>query len=256
MRNGTFGIITVCNKNIHENDKPRTKRFIYILVIQDKIMIRHNNSVILILISTLSLVLIIGQDHAKYAYSESYSFIKSEMNGMVIGIDSGGHIVMYPQNDTDNADQLWSITSDGFIKNKMNDMVLGVFGLMPTDKGAYLHVDPQKDTDNADQLWTITGAPGFIKNKMNNMVLDILGADPDAGAYVIAYPQKDTDNANQLWSIVPESNESSSTSATPTQNQGESQPQVDCNANPNDPSCQKSAGEGGGNNPSEAASPH
>jgi len=71
---------------------------------------------------------------------------------------AGAGVNMYPQKPTNNDNQLWSFTSDGFIKSKLNGMVLDIAG-ENASAGAGVNMYPQKPTNNDNQLWERVPAP-------------------------------------------------------------------------------------------------
>jgi protocatechuate 3,4-dioxygenase beta subunit len=154
----------------------------------------------LIAVSFLALgiasILLLISNHFNYAYGESYYFIKSKLNGLVLDIKGGdprpgAFVQTWTANGNDN--QLWTNTSDGFIKSKLNGLVLDIRGGDPFP-GAF--VQTWTANGNNNQLWTIT-KEGYIKSKLNGLVLDILGGNPLPGAHVQTWTQNN--NLNQQW---------------------------------------------------------
>jgi len=116
---------------------------------------KHNLTIISFLALGLASILLLIPHHLNYAYSESYYFIKSKLNGMVLDIRgadpfAGATIQTWPANGNNN--QLWTITSDGFIKSKLNGMVLDIRGADPF-AGATIQTWTQNN--NLNQQWIL-----------------------------------------------------------------------------------------------------
>ena len=71
---------------------------------------KHNLTIISFLALGIASILLLIPHHLNYAYSESYYFIKSKLNGMVLDIRgadpfAGANIQTWPQNN--NLNQQW-----------------------------------------------------------------------------------------------------------------------------------------------------
>ena len=116
---------------------------------------KHNLTIISFLALGIASILLLIPHHLNYAYSESYYFIKSKLNGMVLDIRgadpfAGAFVQTWPANGNNN--QLWTITSDGFIKSKLNGMVLDIRGADPF-AGATIQTWTQNN--NLNQQWIL-----------------------------------------------------------------------------------------------------
>jgi hypothetical protein len=116
---------------------------------------KHNLTIISFLALGIASILLLMPHHLNYAYSESYYFIKSKLNGMVLDIRgadpfAGAFVQTWPANGNNN--QLWTITSDGFIKSKLNGMVLDIRGADPF-AGATIQTWTQNN--NLNQQWIL-----------------------------------------------------------------------------------------------------
>jgi hypothetical protein len=116
---------------------------------------KHNLTIISFLALGIASILLLMPHHLNYAYSESYYFIKSKLNGMVLDIRgadpfAGAFVQTWPANGNNN--QLWTNTSDGFIKSKLNGMVLDIRGADPF-AGATIQTWTQNN--NLNQQWIL-----------------------------------------------------------------------------------------------------
>ena len=116
---------------------------------------KHNLTIISFLALGIASILLLIPHHLNYSYSESYYFIKSKLNGMVLDIRgadpfAGAFVQTWPANGNNN--QLWTITSDGFIKSKLNGMVLDIRGADPF-AGATIQTWTQNN--NLNQQWIL-----------------------------------------------------------------------------------------------------
>ena len=116
---------------------------------------KHNLTIISFLALGLASILLLIPHHLNYAYSESYYFIKSKLNGMVLDIRgadpfAGAFVQTWPANGNNN--QLWTITSDGFIKSKLNGMVLDIEEPIHLLVHLYRHGQQTEITINYGQL--------------------------------------------------------------------------------------------------------
>jgi protocatechuate 3,4-dioxygenase beta subunit len=113
----------------------------------------------LIAVSFLALgiasILLLISNHFNYAYGESYYFIKSKLNGLVLDIKGGdprpgAFVQTWTANGNNN--QLWTITKEGYIKSKLNGLVLDILGGNPLP-GA--HVQTWTQNNNLNQQWIL-----------------------------------------------------------------------------------------------------
>jgi hypothetical protein len=91
-------------------------------------------------------------------------------------------------NNYSNANQLWTITPNGYIMSQLNGYVLDVEGA-DTRIGANVIVYPMGIPSGANQLWTIT-PNGYIMSQLNGYVLDVEGGHPSSARNVKVCPKK------------------------------------------------------------------
>jgi hypothetical protein len=140
------------------------------------------------------------------AYAENTFYIKSQLNGYVLGTDSstgyiGASVIVEPQSESPSANQLWTITDDGHIKNQASGNVLDIANSNSLP-GASVVVYSQNEPPTANQHWTVT-SDGYIKSQLNGYVLDVSHSSTFPGASVVVYPQNEPPSANQHWELVP-----------------------------------------------------
>ncbi|KAI7851067.1 ricin B lectin domain-containing protein [Circinella umbellata] len=139
---------------------------------------------------------------------DSYFYIKSQKNELVLDIDDGktepgANLIMYSQKDhdaEDNDNQLWRY-DDGFLTNKKSGLVLDI-------SGGDLKAD--KDIVQYGRKLTMTGnqrfgyRDGFIYARADpRLVLDIKGGEDAEGTRVLLYKRKESENENQQWIVEP-----------------------------------------------------
>lgn len=111
----------------------------------------------------------------------------------------GNRVIVWPKKHSNNANQKWIFTHDGFIANASNqNLVLDVKDHEEYQDGAELIVWGRKSEDNDNQRWCYH-PEGFIYNQGSGMVLDVCEASQEPGTGLIVYHKNNSSNAHQRF---------------------------------------------------------
>jgi len=139
-------------------------------------------------------------------------FIKSRLHNKVLDVKGGStspgaHVILWDQKrGGDNANQLWSLSPEGFIVSKATGLVLDIEG--GAGAGHKLVVWNRKgpSEDASNQRWRFDPAEEkLLSYAGGNLVIDIEGGNTSSGAHAIAWNRKarHQNDTNQRWFLEP-----------------------------------------------------
>lgn len=118
------------------------------------------------------------------------------------GAAEGHRVIVWEKKYSDNQNQQWVFTHDGFIASQADhNLVLDVKDHEESKDGAQLIVWSKKNSDNANQKWNCV-PDGFIYNQGSGMVLDVTSASKTPGTPLIVWHKNHDNNAHQRFTYT------------------------------------------------------
>lgn len=117
--------------------------------------------------------------------------------------DQGADIILWNKKPSDNFNQLWRFTQDGFIESTYTGLALDIYG--GGGSGTKVIMWGRKSSDNANQRWRYDPSTELIFSLQapGNLALSVQGRSRSEGtALVVEYAGPPHDNMHQRWQIA------------------------------------------------------